>query len=55
LSATTTHGQIPVGIARSVVPATLDAWLTVLRRWGTVSFGDVAAAAAISAESIRSF
>jgi gamma-glutamyltranspeptidase / glutathione hydrolase len=38
-------GQIPVGVPRSVVPAAVDAWLTVLRRWGTMSFGDVAAAA----------
>lgn len=38
-------GRIPVGVPRSVVPAAVDAWLTALRRWGTVSFGDVAAAA----------
>jgi gamma-glutamyltranspeptidase / glutathione hydrolase len=38
-------GQIPVGVARTVVPAAFDAWITVLRRWGTMSFGEVASAA----------
>lgn len=38
-------GQIPVGVARTVVPAAVDAWIKVLRRWGTMSFSQVAAAA----------
>ncbi|HZU91673.1 MAG TPA: gamma-glutamyltransferase, partial [Stellaceae bacterium] len=38
-------GQIPVGVARTVVLAALDAWTTALRRWGSMSFGQIAAAA----------
>ena len=38
-------GQIPFGVARTVVPAAVDAWLTALRRWGTMSFAQIAAAA----------
>jgi gamma-glutamyltranspeptidase / glutathione hydrolase len=38
-------GEIPVGILRTVVPATPDAWCTALARWGTMSFGEVAAPA----------
>ncbi|MFT5391977.1 MAG: gamma-glutamyltranspeptidase/glutathione hydrolase [Gammaproteobacteria bacterium] len=38
-------GEIPSGIMRSVIPAAPDAWITVLERWGTRSFGDVASAA----------
>lgn len=38
-------GQIPVGVARTVVPAAVDAWITALRRWGTMSFSQIAAAA----------
>jgi gamma-glutamyltranspeptidase/glutathione hydrolase len=38
-------GRIPRGVLRTVVPAAPDAWLTALRRWGTMSFGEVAAAA----------
>lgn len=38
-------GQVPVGVARTVVPATVDAWITVLRCWGTMSFSEIAAAA----------
>lgn len=37
--------DMPEGIARTVVPAAPDAWITALRRWGTRSFGEVAAAA----------
>ena len=44
-------GQIPVGVSRSVVPASVDAWITALRRWGTMSFGEVAAAAIDHAQS----
>src|ERR1700761_2898977 len=39
-------GKIPVGVLRTVVPAAPDAWITALRRYGTMSFGEVAAAAA---------
>lgn len=38
-------GKIPLGVLRTVVPAAPDAWITALRRYGTMSFGDVAAAA----------
>ncbi|MGI9336202.1 MAG: gamma-glutamyltransferase family protein [Gammaproteobacteria bacterium] len=38
-------GHIPEGIARTVVPAAPDAWITALEHYGTMSFGDVAAAA----------
>ncbi|MBT5808789.1 MAG: gamma-glutamyltransferase family protein, partial [Rhodospirillaceae bacterium] len=38
-------GRIPPGILRSLVPAAPDAWITALERWGTMTFGDVAAAA----------
>jgi len=38
-------GQIPPGLARTVVPAAPAAWLAALERWGTMSFADVAASA----------
>ena len=38
-------GKIPAGVLRSVVPAAPDAWITALARFGTMSFGEVAAAA----------
>jgi gamma-glutamyltranspeptidase/glutathione hydrolase len=38
-------GQIPIGILQTVVPAAPDAWITALRDYGTMSFGEVAAAA----------
>jgi gamma-glutamyltranspeptidase/glutathione hydrolase len=38
-------GKIPVGVLRTVVPAAPDAWITALNRYGTMSFGEVAAAA----------
>lgn len=37
-------GAIPHGLLRTVVPAAPDAWITALREFGTMSFGDVAAA-----------
>jgi len=43
-------GQIAPGLARTVVPAAPDAWLTALARWGTMSFADVASAATEYAE-----
>jgi gamma-glutamyltranspeptidase/glutathione hydrolase len=39
------YGDMPSGIPRTVVPAGPDAWITALRRWGTRTFGEVAAAA----------
>lgn len=39
------HGQIPRGLLRSVVPAAPAAWILALTRYGTMSFGEVAAAA----------
>jgi gamma-glutamyltranspeptidase / glutathione hydrolase len=38
-------GAIPVGVLRTIVPAAPDAWITALERFGTMSFGDCAAAA----------
>jgi gamma-glutamyltranspeptidase / glutathione hydrolase len=38
-------GKIPVGVLRTVVPAAPDAWITALRRYGTMRFGEVAPAA----------
>ena len=38
-------GRIPDGMLMSVVPAAPDAWITALETFGTMSFGDVAAAA----------
>ena len=36
-------GRIPDGVLRTVVPAAPDAWITALRRHGTMRFADVAA------------
>ena len=36
-------GEIPPGVLRTVVPAAPDAWITALRRFGTLGFADVAA------------
>ena len=38
-------GRVPDGLLRTVVPAAPDAWILALRRYGTMGFGDVAAAA----------
>ena len=38
-------GAIPEGVLRTVVPAAPDAWITALEDYGTMSFGDCAAAA----------
>ena len=38
-------GHIPSGILRAVVPSAPDAWITALDRYGTMGFGEVAAAA----------
>jgi gamma-glutamyltranspeptidase / glutathione hydrolase len=38
-------GQIPVGVLRTVVPASPDSWCVALERWGTRSFADVVAPA----------
>lgn len=43
-------GDMPLGAACSVVPAALDAWVTALSRFGTWSFGEVAAPALRYAE-----
>ena len=39
------NGTVPAGVRRSVMPAAPDAWITALRHFGTMSFGDVASAA----------
>jgi gamma-glutamyltranspeptidase/glutathione hydrolase len=38
-------GAIPAGLLRTVVPAAPAAWIAALARWGTMGFGEVAAAA----------
>ena len=38
-------GDIPHGVMRTVTPAAPDAWLTALRRYGTMSFAQVVAPA----------
>jgi gamma-glutamyltranspeptidase / glutathione hydrolase len=38
-------GAIPDGLLHCVVPAAPANWIAALRRWGTMSFGDVAASA----------
>jgi gamma-glutamyltranspeptidase/glutathione hydrolase len=38
-------GTMPLGVLRTVVPAAPDAWITALRDFGTMTFGDVAAGA----------
>jgi gamma-glutamyltranspeptidase/glutathione hydrolase len=43
-------GQIPVGLLRTVVPASPDAWCAALERWGTKSFGETVAPALECAE-----
>ena len=43
-------GEIPIGLLRSVVPASPDAWCVALERWGTRSFTDSVSAALECAE-----
>ena len=38
-------GAIPLGVLQTVVPSALDAWLTALERFGTMSFAEVSAEA----------
>jgi gamma-glutamyltranspeptidase/glutathione hydrolase len=38
-------GKMPAGVLRTIVPAAPDAWITALEKYGTMSFGEVAAAA----------
>lgn len=38
-------GEIPPGLRRTIVPAAPEAWITALKRFGTMTFGEVAAAA----------
>jgi gamma-glutamyltranspeptidase/glutathione hydrolase len=44
------NGQIPDGVLRTVVPAAPDAWITALKRFGTMRFGEVVQAAIRFAE-----
>ncbi|MEM9682911.1 MAG: gamma-glutamyltransferase, partial [Pseudomonadota bacterium] len=39
------NGTVPAGVRRSVMPAAPDAWITALKAYGTMRFGDVAKAA----------
>ncbi|HVQ77455.1 MAG TPA: gamma-glutamyltransferase [Candidatus Binatia bacterium] len=43
-------GQIPVGLLRTVVPASPASWCEALARWGTVSFAEAVAPALECAE-----
>ncbi|WP_424810488.1 gamma-glutamyltransferase family protein [Roseococcus sp. YIM B11640] len=43
-------GQIPEGLRRTIIPAAPDAWITALRRFGTMRFGEVVQAAIRLAE-----
>jgi len=43
-------GDIPLGLLRTVVPASPDAWCVALERWGTLSFTDAVAGALECAE-----
>lgn len=36
------NGQIPLGLRRTVIPAAPDAWIRVLKQFGTMSFAEVA-------------
>ena len=38
-------GQVPPGVLRSLTPAAADAWITALSKFGTMTFGQVAASA----------
>jgi gamma-glutamyltranspeptidase / glutathione hydrolase len=38
-------GTVPTGLLRTVIPAAPDAWITALRDFGTMTFGEVAEAA----------
>jgi len=39
------NGHVPPGLLRTVVPGAPDAWITALERYGTMPFGEIAAAA----------
>ncbi|HEY4200808.1 MAG TPA: gamma-glutamyltransferase [Devosiaceae bacterium] len=39
------NGRFPQGLLRCIVPAAPDSWITALERYGTMSYGDCAAAA----------
>ena len=43
-------GEIPVGLLRTVVPASPDAWCAALERWGTTAFAQAVAPALECAE-----
>src|ERR1700761_2149559 len=36
------NGELPLGVLRTVVPASIDAWITALARFGTKTFAEVA-------------
>lgn len=39
------NGELPLGVRRTVVPASIDAWITALSRFGTKTFAETAQAA----------
>jgi gamma-glutamyltranspeptidase/glutathione hydrolase len=44
------RGKLPLGVLRSIVPASIDAWVTALEQFGTRSFSEVAQASFTLAE-----
>ncbi|TXH35539.1 MAG: gamma-glutamyltransferase family protein [Rhodospirillaceae bacterium] len=40
-----TNGELPLGVLRTVVPASIDAWVTALAKYGTKTFAETAQAA----------
>ncbi len=43
-------GKIPIGVLRCIVPAAVDAWITALKDYGTMTFAEVAQGAITLAE-----
>src|SRR4029077_16071432 len=49
-------GALPMGVMRTVVPASIDAWVTALQEFGTKTFAEVAQASlSLAAEGFAAF
>lgn len=49
-------GTLPMGVMRTVVPASIDAWVTALQEFGTKTFAEVAQASlSLAAEGFAAF